>query len=106
MHCIGDRIIIEEEGEMATLKQILAGKTGPVSAVSPEDSVVAAIGLMAAKNMGCVLVMDGETLVGILSERDLVLKLLATGKVPKEVKVSEIMTSHPYCANISQSVES
>jgi CBS domain-containing protein len=101
-----DLIIFEEEGDMAGLKEILARKTGPTATVTPDESAITAIGMMAAKNMGSVLVMEGEKLVGILSERDLVLKLLAVGKNPKDVAVSEIMTAHPYCATISQSVES
>jgi CBS domain-containing protein len=91
---------------MADLKAIIAAKKHPTAAVGPADPVSTAVALMAGRNMGSVLVMEGERLVGILSERDLVGKLLAAGKDPKSVKVSAIMTPNPYCANPSQSVES
>ncbi|WP_426806142.1 CBS domain-containing protein, partial [Stenotrophomonas sp. SrG] len=55
---------------MTTVRQLLEGKAPEVFAVGPESAVIDAIRLMADKGSGAVLVMDGRSLVGILSERD------------------------------------
>lgn len=90
---------------MSVAKIIAASKT-PVLTIRPGDKVSAAVKIMAEKNIGAVLVMDGDTLVGILSERDLVRKLLASDKPAKGTLVSEIMTKHPYCTNLDASIDS
>jgi CBS domain-containing protein len=61
---------------------------------------------MAEKNIGALLVMDGEKLVGIVSERDMVRKLLAEDKSPKDTPVSAVMTQSPYCADLEASIDS
>lgn len=61
--------------------------------VSPDDTVFQAIQLLADKSIGAVMVMEGEKLIGIFSERDYTRKIALVGKNSRETKVSEIMTS-------------
>ena len=77
---------------MKTLKQLLADKPGPLAAVAPGDSVFHALSIMAENDVGALLVMDGEALVGIFSERDYARKIILHGKTSKETLVREIMS--------------
>lgn len=77
---------------MITLKQMLAAKNRPLAVVTPDDSVFHALSLMAMHDVGAVLVLDGEHLVGIFTERDYARKLILQGKSSKETLVSEIMS--------------
>ncbi len=77
---------------MKTLKQLLAGKNHLLAVVSPSDSVFHALTVMAQHNVGALLVLDGELLVGIFSERDYARKIILQGKTSKETLVREIMS--------------
>ncbi|PKL09091.1 MAG: histidine kinase [Spirochaetae bacterium HGW-Spirochaetae-7] len=90
---------------MKSLAKIIAENKAPVITVKPDDRISSAIKTMNEKNIGALLVMDGSTLVGILSERDLVRKLLPSGNSAKDTLVSAIMTERPYCADLKKTVE-
>jgi CBS domain-containing protein len=77
---------------MKTLKQLLADKTRPLAVVAPTDSVFHALTLMAQHDVGALLVLEGEQLVGIFSERDYARKIILHGKTSKETLVREIMS--------------
>jgi CBS domain-containing protein len=77
---------------MKTLKQLLAEKTRPLAIVSPNDSVFHALTLMAEHHVGALMVLDGEQLVGMFSERDYARKVILVGKSSKETLVREIMS--------------
>ena len=77
---------------MRTLKQLLAGKQRPPVVVAPIDTVYHALTLMAQHDIGALLVLDGEKLVGIFSERDYARKIMLHGKNSKETLVREIMS--------------
>ncbi len=64
-----------------------------IHSVSPDNTVLEAIQLLADKSIGAVMVMEGEKLIGIFSERDYTRKIALVGKNSRETKVSEIMTS-------------
>ena len=75
-----------------TVRQMLSGRTG-VYFVGPDDTILDALRLMADKNIGAVLVMAGQTIEGILSERDYARKVVLLGKTSKTTPVREIMTT-------------
>ena len=75
-----------------TVRQMLTGKAG-VYAVKSDDTIYDALRLMAEKNIGAVLVMSGDAIEGILSERDYARKVVLLGKTSKETPVREIMTT-------------
>ena len=76
-----------------TVKSILRDKGHDVWSVAPHETVFRAVSLMADKGIGALVVIDGETLVGIVSERDYARKMVLQGKSSKDTQVSEIMTS-------------
>jgi CBS domain-containing protein len=76
-----------------TVSSILRHKGHDVWSVSPDQSVFHALSLMADKGVGALVVIAGETLVGIISERDYARKVVLQGKSSKDTPVSEIMTS-------------
>ena len=78
---------------MRTVRQLLADKPAEVFAVAPEAPVVEAIRLMADKSIGAVLVLRGETLAGILSERDYARKVVLQGRSSADTPASAIMTA-------------
>src|SRR5262249_22583121 len=63
--------------------------------VSPSATVAEAVGLMKQNRTGCLLVVSDSKLIGIFTERDLLLKLIGTGKDLHSVSVSDVMTHEP-----------
>lgn len=76
---------------MKKVKQLLEGKSSALWSVRPDDTVLSALEVLAAKGVGALVVMDGTTLVGILSERDYARKVALRGKSSLETKVADIM---------------
>lgn len=74
-----------------TISAILREKGGAIHSIAPETTVYDAIQTMADRNIGALLVMTGERLVGIISERDYTRKIALKGKQSKQTPVSEIM---------------
>ncbi|MDD5176723.1 MAG: CBS domain-containing protein [Sterolibacterium sp.] len=78
---------------MKTVRQLLEGKGHEVAAISPDKSMFEAMQLMAARNVGALLVLDGGgKLVGIVTERDYARRMYLLNKSEKDVLVSEFMT--------------
>jgi len=75
-----------------TINEILYSKGSHVWTVSPETMVFDAIQLMADKNIGALLVTEGDRLVGIISERDYTRKVALKGKSSKQTAVREIIS--------------
>jgi signal-transduction protein with cAMP-binding, CBS, and nucleotidyltransferase domain len=90
---------------MTTLGKILADKEHQIWSIKPDATVFDALKLMGDKNIGAVLVMDGEALVGILSERDYARKVILLGKSSRDTLVSEIMTPRVICMRADQTAE-
>lgn len=75
------------------VETLLAQKDGRVWSISPDATVYEALVLMDQKNIGALLVMQGDHLIGILSERDYARKIIIKGKSSKETLVNEVMTT-------------
>jgi IMP dehydrogenase len=80
---------------MKSVVQILKSKPDQALYKVPGATPVSeAAALMAAKNIGSLLVGEGDQIAGILTERDIVRKMAATGRSPKETQVRDIMDAH------------
>jgi len=77
---------------MQTVKTMLLNKGAGILSIAPDATVFAAIKLMSEKNVGALLVMEGEKLAGIITERDYTRKVILEGRSSKETLVKEIMT--------------
>ena len=90
---------------MKSLKQLLSAKGSQVYSIGPDAKVIEALQLMAQKDVGALVVMEGEKLVGILSERDYARKVILHGRSSQDVAVRDIMTSGVITVDPSQTVE-
>ena len=90
---------------MQTVRDLLAKKGREICSVSPDSTVYAALALMAEKNIGAVLVLEGSRPVGILSERDYARQVILKGKASKETPVREIMTTRVVFVRPEQNIE-
>ena len=79
-------------GMAQTIEGILHGKDGEIWSIAPDATVYQAIEMMAAHDVGALLVMLDRRLVGIISERDYARKVILQGLSSRELPVSEIMT--------------
>ena len=89
---------------MTTAKDIIRFKGKTVHAVRPDDTVLAALGVMAEHDIGAVLVVEGEELLGILSERDYARKVVLLGRASRDSPVRLIMTANVVCVPPNRTV--
>jgi len=89
---------------MTTVRQLLDNKGADVVSVAPESNVLDALKLMAEREIGAVLVLDGSRLIGIMSERDYARKVILKGKSSQDTRVREIMTERVVYARPEQTV--
>lgn len=78
---------------MLSVEQLLDQKPRAIYSVGPEEPVLAAIKKMAEHHVGALLVMSGDKLVGIVSERDYARKVVLLGRSSTETRVDAIMTA-------------
>lgn len=90
---------------MQTVKDLLKMKGTSVWAVAPNDSVYEAIATMAEKEVGALVVRDGDAMVGIVSERDYARKVILKARSSKETFVREIMTPSVITVSPSNTIE-
>jgi CBS domain-containing protein len=90
---------------MKRVCDLLDDKGRDVWSLSPEATVYEAIDAMAQKGVGALLVMEGERLVGIVSERDYARKVILRGKSSRDTQVREIMSCPVVCAVPELTVE-
>jgi len=90
---------------MKTVKGILEAKAQKVLSISPQATVLDALKAMADYEIGALVVLEGERLAGIFSERDYARKVILHGKASKDTPVHEIMTHKVVCVRPEQSVE-
>lgn len=88
-----------------TIESILHQKNHQIWSVSPDATVYDAVGMMAEKNVGALLVIRDGELVGIISERDYTRKVMLRGKRSRETFVHEIMSSQLTTVHSKESVD-
>ena len=90
---------------MLTVNDILKNKSQVVFSVEPTQSVYEALVVLGEKNIGALVVMQGDELKGILSERDYARKVVLKDRNSRDTKVSEIMTAKVITVEPTDSVE-
>jgi CBS domain-containing protein len=90
---------------MTSVAHLLQTKGHAVWSIPPDASVYEAIKLMADKGVGALLVMEGQRLVGIVSERDYARKVILQGKSSRDTPIREIMTDKVFYVRPDQTVE-
>ena len=90
---------------MLSVRQMLSEKGSAVVSITPNTSVFDALKVMSEKNIGAVLVMEEEELLGIFSERDYARKVILAGRSSKTTEVKELMTSKVYCIDPSRTIQ-
>ncbi len=78
---------------MTYVRDILNGKSKEVHSISPDATVYEALKEMSDREIGALIVMKGEKVVGIISERDYARKIILKGKSSKDTMVKEVMSS-------------
>lgn len=89
---------------MTTVRNLLQKKGKDVWSTSPDASVFSALQLMAEKNIGALVVLDGAEPAGMFSERDYARRVVLKGKASREITVREIMTPNPYTVGPDQTL--
>lgn len=90
---------------MQTVADILNAKGNSVWTISPDTTVFDALKTMADKNVGALVVLSGEEVVGLISERDYARKVILHGKSSREISVSEIMSTNIHSVRPDQNIE-
>jgi len=74
----------------------------PIVTISPEKNIVEACQLLREKNVGCLVAAEEGKLYGILTDRDIALKIAGEGKNPHTVMVREVMTANPVSISVDK----
>jgi CBS domain-containing protein len=99
------RVVDSGRNAMKTLKQLLAAKGRDVYSIGPNAKVIEALQLMAQKDIGALVVMDGGRIVGMISERDYARKVTLHGKSSEDIPVRDIMTAEVITVDPARTVE-
>lgn len=102
---LGSLIFPNDMDVSGTIGAILSQKSKDIFSITSDATVSEAIRMMDEKNVGALLVMDGERLNGIISERDYTRKVFLRGKRSRETKVSEIMSTNVTVTHPREPVE-
>lgn len=90
---------------METIRQLIKSKGSDVWSVSPDTSVFEAMKIMADKGIGALVVLEGDKLVGMVTERDYARKVALKDRASKQTPVGEIMTKDVLYARPDHTVE-
>lgn len=90
---------------MKSLQQLLQAKGAQVHSIQPDAKVIEGLQLMAKKDIGALVVLENERLVGIMSERDYARKVILQGKSSHDIQVREIMTGDVVTVEPSRTIE-
>jgi len=83
---------------MGLIAELLAKRSPVLHIVSPEQMVMDAVAVMAARRIGAVPVVEKGRLIGIFSERDVVRRVVAAGRPIEKTRIAEVMTPDPVTA--------
>ena len=92
-------------GKVNNILESKGARKNTVFSVAPTTIVYNAIEIMAEKNIGALLICEGERLVGIFSERDYARKLILKGKSSKDTTIGDLMTKDPFTVSPEASIE-
>ena len=90
---------------MKTVREILDSKQESLATIAPSASVLDATKLMSEKNIGALLVIEGDRLIGLISERDVAYKLVCVGDSAEETPVRAIMSAEVVYVTPNQTLE-
>ena len=90
---------------MPTIKDLLLNKNRKLITVSSTASIFDALKIMAESNIGCLIVLDGDSYVGIFTERDYARKIVLEGRSSDTTTVNEIMISDIPMLNMNDTIE-
>ena len=90
---------------MKLVKHLLDNKGSEIISIVQEASVFDAIKLMAERAVGSLVVLDGDSLKGIVTERDYARRVVLLGRASRDLPVSEIMTSHVCCVSPDRTID-
>jgi len=90
---------------MSTVKQLLEFKGHDIISIDPNQTVYEAIELLAARQIGALLVIENDKLVGLISERDYARKVILKGKSSKDTLVMDVMARELICVKPEMSVD-
>ena len=90
---------------MSSVKDILESKDREIWSIKPADTIFDAIKVMADKGISALLVMEGDKLAGIVTERDYARKVVLEGKSSRNSTVDEVMTSRVICVGPDQMID-
>ncbi len=90
---------------MLKVKDVLTSKSKDIWSIGSNETAYKALEIMAEKDIGALLVIDKEQLVGIFSERDYARKVTLKGKSSKETRVGDLMTREVYSITLDKSVD-
>jgi CBS domain-containing protein len=88
-----------------TVAQLLEDKGSDVWTIRPDASVFEAIEMMAEKGIGALVVVEANTIVGLVSERDYARSVVLKGRASRATPIREIMTRRVICARPEQSIK-
>ncbi len=88
-----------------TVRQILAHKGTEVTTITPDATVFDALALMGEKNIGALVVVEGDAVAGIFSERDYSRKVILQGKTSRSTRVEDILSRPVICVTPDDSIE-
>ena len=90
---------------MSTVRNLLQKKGNAVFSVTPDSSVYDALEYLEEKNLGCLVVLENETLIGVFTERDYARKVILKGRSSKETFIRDIMSSKPIFVDCDTSID-
>ena len=90
---------------MIKMREILASKGHEIWSIGPDKTVFDALELMAEKEIGALLVMEGESVNGLFSERDYARKVILQGRASKDTSVRDVMTNRVICSTLDHTAD-